>query len=855
MQELVLRGWTTGDARLEVDIRSMHYDTGSGALFVGTGGAGGLVSYSVTEGQGLSLLDSQYYSASQSHTITGRIDAVDLGQQTALIVSDPGASGYLAYAVNDTGTIGDSVGITTPPPGAAGLAACHVSEAGFLYLAGENGTGFGIYEMAASGTLAQQGMVQDTATTHASDLAALTGIRLNGQDIVIAASRGEQALTSYISDPNTGALTAQDTIGVAQGLGILNTITQVELVQTGGQTFVLVASAADHGEMGALSVLRLTDTGQLIAVDHVIDTRDTRFGTAQALATATVEDRVYVVAGGGDDGLSLFVLLPDGQLQHLSSLADQLTTGLTNIAALEMVHVGDEVQVFAAAQGEAGVTQFAFSVETQGDTILAPAGGDTVTGTGGDDILVGRGGDDRLNGGAGDDILQDGKGQDTLDGGAGVDLYVLGVDGARDRIQNFDPTQDWIDLSSLPFLYDPAQLDIRVNGPGVRITWRGEELDVRPVGGQALGVEEARARIVLGPDRPLLVVPNELVGTQNADILEGTADADDIQGLSSNDDISGLQGNDTLRGGDGADRLHSNQGDDVVIGGDGDDWIRLGQGNDISRDGTAGNDTILADAGHDTVMAGDGNDLVQGHAGNDSLEGGAGADRIFGGDGFDTLRGGNGNDTVVGGNGRDLIFLGNGDDVFFDNAQSGSIARDTVFGGAGRDRLEGGGGDDSLSGGTGSDFLLGRRGNDTLAGGDQDDTIFSGDGHDVVRGGNGQDRVFLGNGNDRFIDVAQTGPFGRDLVQGGNGNDTLESGAGDDTLVGGAGADTFVFADTSGARTVTDFQAGIDEIQVQADQVFVRDTDSGVLLDWTDGSVLLADIAAADLQSGDLVFV
>ena len=580
MQDLVLRTWrVANDMRLDTDIRSLHYDMQTGALFVGTGGGGALASYGVAEGQALWLLDRQDYDADLGLQVTGRIDALEIGAQTSLLISDAGTDGYLAYTVGADGSIGARLEVDATAPGAQGVAACHVSEAGYLYLAGVGGAGLGTYQVQAGGTLALIGTTEDTASTSARDLSALTGVRLGGQDFVVAASRGEKALTSYVADPDTGTLTAIDTLGAAQGLGILSNITAVELV------------------------------------------------------------------------------------------------------------------------------------------------------------------------------------------------------------------------------------------------------------------------------------PNEVIGTNAADTLQGTADADDIQGLASNDSITGLEGSDTLRGGDGGDRLHSGQGDDIVLGGNGNDWIRLGQGNDISRDGTAGNDTVLSDAGHDTVMAGQGDDLVQGHAGNDSLEGGSGTDRLFGGDGFDTIRGGDGDDTVVGGNGRDLIFLGNGDDTFFDNAQSGSIGSDTVFGGAGRDRLEGGAGADSLDGGTGNDLLLGRKDNDTLRGGDQDDTIFAGDGHDVVYGGRGQDRAFLGNGNDRFTDDGQTGAFGRDLVQGGAGNDTLHSAAADDTLSGGAGADTFVFAATAGERHVTDFQPGLDEVHLHANIVSIRDTDDGVLLQWSTGSVLLEDMTAADLMSGDLVFI
>ncbi|MEP1962422.1 hypothetical protein [Tateyamaria sp.] len=856
MQELVLRTWVTlNDERLDVDIRALHYDVSTGTLFAGTGGNGGLVSYDVGAGQALSEVDRQYYNTGQSFEITGRIDATQIGGQDYLLVSDPGAPGYLAYQIDPNGQIGNTTGITANQPNGDGIAAHYVSDTGFVYLAGENGTNIAVYEITSTGAMNRRSVVEDTTTTHASDLGELVGTRINGQDFVIAASSGEQALTSYAADATTGALSVRDTMGAQQGLGILNTITAVQMIETGGQNFVIVASAASNGEMGALSVLELTANGQLIAVDHVLDTLNTRFGTVQALATIDVEDRVYVVAGGGDDGLSLFVIMPGGQLQHLSSLADQTTTNLTNVSALEMVLVGDEVQVFAAAQGEAGISQFTFSVSDQGETRFALAQGGTMAGTGRDDILIGGAGNDHVQGQGGDDILQDGAGKDTLDGGAGSDLFVLSADGVNDRIQNFDFTQDWIDLGNLPFLYGTSQLNITTSGPGVRITWRGEVLDVRPSGGETLSVAEVSARIVFGADRTLLLVPSEIMGSDAADVLGGTADPDDISGFGSGDQITGLEGNDTIRGGDGRDSIHSGQGDDEVMGGNGDDWIRLGQGNDISRDGTNGNDTVLANAGHDSVMAGAGDDVVQGHAGFDSLEGGAGDDRLFGGNGFDTLRGGDGDDLIVGGNGRDLIFLGNGDDVFFDNAQAGIYASDTVWGGAGYDHLGGGGGDEFLDGGSEKDLILGRKGNDTLYGGDQNDTIFGGDDNDVVWGGKGQDKVYLGNGDDRFNDTEQVGAFGRDFVQGGAGNDTLESRAGDDTLSGGAGADVFIFADTPGDRIVTDFNNGPDTIQVEAAQLSVRDTKAGLLLEWDDGSVLLEGVMAADMQPGDLVFV
>lgn len=62
------------------------------------------------------------------------------------------------------------------------------------------------------------------------------------------------------------------------------------------------------------------------------------------------------------------------------------------------------------------------------------------------------------------------------------------------------------------------------------------------------------------------------------------------------------------------------------------------------------------------------------------------------------------------------------------------------------------------------------------------------------------------------------GGAGNDILIGGAGNDTLYGQAGNDFLTGGAGADSFVFNASLSASTnrdtVTDFQSGIDSIQL-----------------------------------------
>jgi Ca2+-binding RTX toxin-like protein len=76
-------------------------------------------------------------------------------------------------------------------------------------------------------------------------------------------------------------------------------------------------------------------------------------------------------------------------------------------------------------------------------------------------------------------------------------------------------------------------------------------------------------------------------------------------------------------------------------------------------------------------------------------------------------------------------------------------------------------------------------------------------------GGNGSGSI-RGNNRDNLL----TDTAGNDLMDGRAGNDTLVSTGGDDTMIGGSGADVFVMNDTSGTVTISDFEDGVDLLDI-----------------------------------------
>jgi len=90
-----------------------------------------------------------------------------------------------------------------------------------------------------------------------------------------------------------------------------------------------------------------------------------------------------------------------------------------------------------------------------GDTLSGSSGSDVIYGGAGNDIIHGGGGNDYLFGGdgndtifaeAGDDMLDGGAGDDILNGGIDNDVYVVTRNAGNDRINNYDPSGDDVDV-------------------------------------------------------------------------------------------------------------------------------------------------------------------------------------------------------------------------------------------------------------------------------------------------------------------------------------------------------------------------------------------------------------------------
>ncbi|MFC7694508.1 calcium-binding protein [Paeniroseomonas aquatica] len=373
------------------------------------------------------------------------------------------------------------------------------------------------------------------------------------------------------------------------------------------------------------------------------------------------------------------------------------------------------------------------------------------------------------------------------------------------------------------------------------------------------------------------------------DHLHGGAGNDTLYGAADADALMGGPGNDYLDEGPGHSSIDGEEGNDTLVGGMGPDAfiVRPGSGDDIIRDFTAGpgvgdhialqdirwEDLAVADTGGGVKISWEGGSvLLEGVQKSElaqddfmffdqpDLPPGARAPEgpveerpspsVSGPEISGTLPAAD--KSLVPGPGdaaHTIAFDMYAATIGTDKGErlSGSNAWDQIFGRSGDDHQAGRGGDDVLDGGKGDDWLLGGDGPDQLEGGP---------GKDVLIGGAKNDELMGGDGNDWLYE--------------GPGHGMLDGGKGDDVYLGGAGSDAFMVSADSGDDVVLDFQAtGLAQglfdhiafMDINADDVKVKDTDLGAKVAWDvnndggdDGSILLVGVGKDDLRQSDFMF-
>lgn len=439
--------------------------SGQPYLFTGSAADGGLSSYSITE-SGVSFVDQIGYGNNRGTAGLSDIDVVSIGGQTTLIPSGRTDDRMAFHKIGESGSF-DGVAILGANQSIIGniehSIALEVNGRSFLVSSQWGKSGFQAYRVRDDLSLEHKKTWADTDSVYAGDITAMGSAQVEGRSYFFVTSGQDAGVSSYWMG-QWGNVKQRGSVGVEDGLWV-SAPSAIATATVGGQLFVILGSAGSD----SLSVLRVNKWGGLFVESHYLDTLDTRFGNVQALETFTIGNRSFLLAGGGDDGISLFEINPGGSLYHIETIADQVSTTLMDLTALKALYLNGTIQVFASGS-DPGFSQFQIDLGPMNNSITGNDLANTLTGTAGDDLIAGKDGNDSLNGGAGDDRLIDGAGVDTLRGGAGRDTFVFVDDNRLDTIADFEPGTDKIYLAGFPMLYDFNQLSFVQKDYGVLLT-------------------------------------------------------------------------------------------------------------------------------------------------------------------------------------------------------------------------------------------------------------------------------------------------------------------------------------------------------------------------------------------------
>jgi Ca2+-binding RTX toxin-like protein len=616
---------------------------------------------------------------------------------------------------------------------------------------------------------------------------------VGGVTTAIAGGIGDDTITVRFGmvgtiDGGTGDDSYVPEFGSSSGLAVGLTISNVEVLFTGQQTFTATAAqfeafeiiARSATELSASVVLGLLEPG-IIDLSSELVGRDTYFTGTIGNDTITLGDGNDVLRGaGGDDALDAgagddtiidiggvtttisggigndsitvsndLIGLVDGGAGNDVFVSDfGFSIGLTFLN-VEALHTNGHVTFGTAEQFEAfdSIAYNAANPSQQVNLTLSQSGIVNLA-----DELVGRFA--VFTGSAGDDVVTLGVGGDTLDGADGND--VLNSGDGNDTVTDLQGTSTSIDAG--------GGNDVISTGAGMIGTINGGAgIDTFQVDFFFGGAGFAAGLAITG-------VENLYVGTPAF-----TATAEQLEAF------------DTIARGDSdlAGQVTLVVSQSATL-----DLATELEGRSACLTATTGNNSITLGSGDDSLVTGLGNDLLNGGAGNDFLYGGGGADTFIGGAGNDTFSAdGGGDDTadysadplgirvnlhdtlVQNGLAADTVLDGFGGTDIATNVSNiiGSAHADEIWGGGFSNIVNAGDGNDFVNGHDGNDVLHGEAGNDTLEGGNGADLIEGGDGNDILRGQGGDDNVSGGEGDD----IVGGGGGLIDILDGGNGFDLV----------------------------------------------------------------------------------
>lgn len=349
----------------------------------------------------------------------------------------------------------------------------------YVIAAKRNTGGFTIYDLESDLSMDLEAQVSDTGALALGDVSAMAHIHNGPSAYLYFGSALDDGIDIY-SLGRKGALAHIDTIRPWETSGF-DAIQDFQTLSVEGQNYLIAAGAGTS----SLTVFEVHQSGNLFETNHLIDDLNTRFGGVRDIDHVSDGWRDFIVAGGGDDGITVFEFYANGTMSAVANLADDFGTALANVSSVQGAVINGNIEVFAGSDSEHGISRFEFTPDLFVNRFIAndvalPEGQLNVTiGSNKNDQIFGQQLSDFIKGGKGDDRLDGGLARDWYYGGPGADTFVFRPDAIADQIDDYEHGLDIIDLSAYPLVGEMEDISLESRRWGGIVHVNGEMIIVK----------------------------------------------------------------------------------------------------------------------------------------------------------------------------------------------------------------------------------------------------------------------------------------------------------------------------------------------------------------------------------------
>ncbi|MDO5705407.1 MAG: calcium-binding protein, partial [Paracoccus sp. (in: a-proteobacteria)] len=414
------------------------------------------------------LIGATAYDRAVSYFREPRVNIVQIGDSAMVAMSNTGNTAMMAMQIAPSGVVARTTSTASTAlrqigTGIVSVGQFSTAEGDFVYATREKSTALMLLRVQSDGALKQ---VAQSATAPAgvrvdAGLDYVLPVQVGGQNVLVTLSALGNFISSHVIAAN-GAVRRAEYLGTGEITGYAAPRVAAS-ISIDGQTYIVVGSS----DSSSLTVFRLARDGGMVAVDHVIDEGSTRFMRATAMDAVVLDGRAYVFVGGADDGITMFMLRPDGRLVHLETLADDHLLTLARVSAIKAQVIDGKIVLFVSSAVKSGITQLV--VEPGPVGITGTVAGERPVGTARDDYMIAGRDAIWMSGGAGNDTLVAGENSIALVGGPGADTFVPSNIKGRIAIRDFEVGVDRLDFSNLGMVRSIYQLTILPQSWGAKI--------------------------------------------------------------------------------------------------------------------------------------------------------------------------------------------------------------------------------------------------------------------------------------------------------------------------------------------------------------------------------------------------